>query len=263
MRIRIKEKVYFAGRIYEPGEEVILPDGVRGPHRAVARGEDRVDYGTNPPIDANRRLGDIVDVPLYDVISGPAAKPDRPMADNVLVQAQPAALGTLEGLIGLLADPEATKNALANLKQKQDELTALQEKITAAAKAHDAREAELNQRAKELDDKTATLDESQKSAAASHVELSERAAAIDTQRRQAEAAASARDQEFTKRKQEFETSAAESARALTLRETKVTISERAIAAKHDELDRREAAVALREQAVKKRVEELSSVLRPL
>jgi hypothetical protein len=70
MRIRVKEKVQFAGKIYEPGEEIILPDGIKGPHRAVRKTLDRIDYSTDPPIDANRQIGELEDVPLYDVVEG-------------------------------------------------------------------------------------------------------------------------------------------------------------------------------------------------
>jgi hypothetical protein len=69
MRIRLKERCQFLGRIYERGEEVILPDGVRGPHRTVQKSMDKIDYGTNPPIDANRIIGDVVDVPLYEEVA--------------------------------------------------------------------------------------------------------------------------------------------------------------------------------------------------
>jgi hypothetical protein len=73
MRIRMKEKCFFAGKIYETGDEVILPEGMKGPHRAVRKTVDKIDYSTDPAIDANRAIGDMVDVPLYDVI------PDQPV----------------------------------------------------------------------------------------------------------------------------------------------------------------------------------------
>jgi hypothetical protein len=68
MRIRLKERCHFLGRIYEPGEEVILPDGTKGPHRPRRKSQDKIDYSTNPPIDANRIIGEFEDVPLYDVV---------------------------------------------------------------------------------------------------------------------------------------------------------------------------------------------------
>jgi hypothetical protein len=73
MRIRVKERCHFAGKIYEAGDEVILPEGMKGPHRAVRKSMDRIDYSTDPAIDANRAIGDMVDVPLYDVV------PDAPV----------------------------------------------------------------------------------------------------------------------------------------------------------------------------------------
>jgi hypothetical protein len=68
MRIRLKEACQFGGRLCAAGEVVTLAEGVRGPHRAVRKTQDRIDYGTSPPIDANRILGDVVDVPLYDEV---------------------------------------------------------------------------------------------------------------------------------------------------------------------------------------------------
>lgn len=76
MRIRLKERCQFLGRLYEPGEELILPDGVRGPHRVVRKSHDRIDYSTDPPIDANRMIGEVVDEPLFDVVEEPDGKPD-------------------------------------------------------------------------------------------------------------------------------------------------------------------------------------------
>lgn len=66
VRIRLKETCQFGGRLCEAGRS--LSAGVKGPHRAVRKSHDRIDYGTNPPIDANRILGEIEDVPLYDVL---------------------------------------------------------------------------------------------------------------------------------------------------------------------------------------------------
>ncbi len=68
MRIRLKEKCHFAGKVYQAGEELILPDGIKGPHRPVRKTPDRIDYATDPPIDANRDISTFVDEPLYDVV---------------------------------------------------------------------------------------------------------------------------------------------------------------------------------------------------
>ena len=51
----------FAGKIYEPGEELIIPDGMRGPHRAP-----------------NTNIGERADVPLYDVIADKLPDIDTP-----------------------------------------------------------------------------------------------------------------------------------------------------------------------------------------
>jgi len=67
-RIRLKEAAFIGNHRYEAGEIVTLADGVKGPHRAMRRSHDKIDYGTNPPIDANRQVGELEDVPLYDVV---------------------------------------------------------------------------------------------------------------------------------------------------------------------------------------------------
>lgn len=67
-RIRLLTACHIGGKICEAGEIVMLADGDRGPHKAVHRSHDRIDYGTNPPVDANRILGDIIDVPLFEEI---------------------------------------------------------------------------------------------------------------------------------------------------------------------------------------------------
>jgi len=56
------------GRMHEPGEIVILPDGTRGPHRPVRLTPDQIDYSIDPAIDANRIPGKMEDVPLYDEV---------------------------------------------------------------------------------------------------------------------------------------------------------------------------------------------------
>ena len=76
MRIRLKERCFIGGRLCEPGEVVTLAEGQKGPTRSVRTNSDKIDYGTNPPIDANRRIGEVVDVPLYDVV------PDKDVPRN-------------------------------------------------------------------------------------------------------------------------------------------------------------------------------------
>jgi hypothetical protein len=81
-RIRLREVCQFGGRLCAAGEVVLLPDGIKGPHRATRKSQDRIDYRTNPPIDANRILGEIEDVPLYDVL------PDEPEGHSKEQQAE-------------------------------------------------------------------------------------------------------------------------------------------------------------------------------
>lgn len=69
MRIRLKERCFFLGSLYEAGQEIILPEGMKGPMRSVRKSADIVDVTTDPPIDANHKPGQFEDVPLYDVIS--------------------------------------------------------------------------------------------------------------------------------------------------------------------------------------------------
>lgn len=68
MRIRLKAPFFFTGHLYQPGDVVDLPDGVRGPHRAVQLGPDRIDYDPSNGLDANHTPGQIVDEPLYDEV---------------------------------------------------------------------------------------------------------------------------------------------------------------------------------------------------
>jgi hypothetical protein len=69
--IRLKERCFIFGHLHERGATVPLPAGMLGPHRATRVSADRIDYSIDPAIDANRIPGDMVDVPLYDVIEEP------------------------------------------------------------------------------------------------------------------------------------------------------------------------------------------------
>jgi hypothetical protein len=64
-RIRLLAPAQIDGQLLPAGSIVTLADGVRGPHRAVHKTHDRIDYGTDPEIDANRIAGEIEDQPLY------------------------------------------------------------------------------------------------------------------------------------------------------------------------------------------------------
>jgi hypothetical protein len=70
MRIRLTAPCVIDGHLHEAGETVTLAEGVRGPHRAVRKSHERIDYGVDPPIDANRLVGEVEDVPLYQVVEG-------------------------------------------------------------------------------------------------------------------------------------------------------------------------------------------------
>lgn len=68
MRIRLTERCHMMGRIHVAGEIVELPDGTKGPHKTVRTSVDRIDYGTTQAVDANRLLGEMEDVPLYEIL---------------------------------------------------------------------------------------------------------------------------------------------------------------------------------------------------
>ena len=68
MRIRLKERMFFMGRMHQPGEIIDLPDGMKGPHKSERVSHDRIDYNIDPAIDANRMPGELKDVPLFDVL---------------------------------------------------------------------------------------------------------------------------------------------------------------------------------------------------
>jgi hypothetical protein len=78
MRIRLKAPFFFQNHLYQPGEIVELPEGVEGPHRSKTVSHDKIDYGTNPSIDANRILGDIALEPLFDVVEEEGESKDKP-----------------------------------------------------------------------------------------------------------------------------------------------------------------------------------------
>lgn len=66
MRLRLKTKFVYQGRVYQPGEIVDLPDGVRGPHRAVTRTPDAIDFKSRGSDHANHLISEVVDEPLYE-----------------------------------------------------------------------------------------------------------------------------------------------------------------------------------------------------
>lgn len=76
MRIRLKAPFFFQNHRYEAGDIVDLPEGVPGPHRSRSITHDKIDYGTDPSIDANRILGESVLEPLFDVVDEPTEEND-------------------------------------------------------------------------------------------------------------------------------------------------------------------------------------------
>ncbi len=81
-RIRLHETMFIGGRLYDRGEIVTLPDGAKGPHRAVRISHDKIDYSTDPAIDANREIGKLEDVPLFDVVDENGKVVDQPKPDR-------------------------------------------------------------------------------------------------------------------------------------------------------------------------------------
>jgi hypothetical protein len=77
-RIRLLSPAFIGNHLYEREEIVGLPDGVKGPHRTVAKSHDRISYGTDPAIDANRLLGEVEDVPLYEEVKDDPVLTRRP-----------------------------------------------------------------------------------------------------------------------------------------------------------------------------------------
>ena len=64
MRCRLKEQAFIDGGLRDPGYEFVLPEGVRGPHRAMRKSFDRIDVLR----DSNRLLGEMEDEPLYEEV---------------------------------------------------------------------------------------------------------------------------------------------------------------------------------------------------
>ena len=242
-RIRLKERAFIGGAIHEAGDVVEIPDGMRGPIRTAIR------------------TSHFEDTPLYELVDGPAPTTEPPL--QVPAIAPSTSLNTLDGLVGLLSNSSATKNVLAELKQKYDELAALHEKVIAAGAAHSTKEAELNKREQELNGKTAGLAAAQQTVATTHAELSERAAKLDERTNTFNTLAKQRDAEHTKLRQALADETAATSKKLSARETAVLGREEAAVAKNEELLSRETNVKVREDKVAARISELTQHLRPL
>lgn len=68
MKIRLHEKTFIHGRIHEPGEIVEVAHKEDGPHRAMRRMHDTIDYEPGNGLDANHVPGAHVDKPLFDMV---------------------------------------------------------------------------------------------------------------------------------------------------------------------------------------------------
>jgi len=68
MRVRLKEACFIDNHRYVRDEIITVPDDWKGPYRSMRKSHDKIDYGTNPPIDANRQVGELIDVPLHEIV---------------------------------------------------------------------------------------------------------------------------------------------------------------------------------------------------
>lgn len=62
-KIRVSVQVFMGGHLYQPGEEVALPAGQRGPHRTHPRKHEHLDVNE----DQQRVIPDHVDEPVHEV----------------------------------------------------------------------------------------------------------------------------------------------------------------------------------------------------
>lgn len=68
MKIRLKTKAFINNHLHGPGDIVDLPEGVKGPVRMVTIKHEKIDYGTDPSVDANRILPEMREEPLYEEV---------------------------------------------------------------------------------------------------------------------------------------------------------------------------------------------------
>jgi hypothetical protein len=68
MKVRLHEAIHYQGRVHERGEIIEVPDDWKIPLRAQRKSHDRIDYSTDPPIDANHTVGEFEDVPLAEAV---------------------------------------------------------------------------------------------------------------------------------------------------------------------------------------------------
>jgi hypothetical protein len=89
-RVRLHGPCFFNNHLHGPGDVIELPKGVEGPHKSRAVSQDKIDYGTDPSIDANRILGEVALDPLFDVIKHEEVADDevdrKPTAEKKLLE---------------------------------------------------------------------------------------------------------------------------------------------------------------------------------
>lgn len=100
-RIRLKVPCFFNNHRHDQGDVIELPEGIAGPHKSRAVTQDKIDYGTDPSIDANRILGEVALDPLFDVIEHDEIKDEKSEGDG-------------DAPAGLLEKPDAEKSAAAD-----------------------------------------------------------------------------------------------------------------------------------------------------
>lgn len=67
-KIRLKACAFINNHLCQSGDIVEIDAMDRGPHTTKRLAHDKIDYGQNPPIDANRVLGEIEDIPLFEEV---------------------------------------------------------------------------------------------------------------------------------------------------------------------------------------------------
>lgn len=100
-RIRLKVPCFFNNHRHDQGDVIELPKDVAGPHKSRAVSQDKIDYGTDPSIDANRILGEVALDPQFDVIEHDDVEEEKPEGDG-------------DAPAGLLEKPDAEKSAAAD-----------------------------------------------------------------------------------------------------------------------------------------------------
>jgi hypothetical protein len=149
MRIRLKTQFFMDGHLYQPGEIVTLPDGVKGPHRMRVSSNDRtdpsqppphdrIDYGTDPAVDANRLLPGVEEEPLFDVVTDESLQQAERRRDLLALHAkerEDMAKRHAAELAGVVAENPAAEPAVEHGRSIADEGWASQHAQDAGAPA--------------------------------------------------------------------------------------------------------------------------------